>query len=134
MTARTTPRPSVRILSVDDDASMRRLISRSLHEEGYDIESCASIDEALKALRAERFSAAILDVMMVNENGFDLARRIRAGEGGESNRGLPIVFVTAQSDAESYEQSFDVGAYTYITKPFQPEALVEALSAMLHGG
>src|ERR1700704_5026410 len=110
MTASTNPRLSVRILAVDDDANMRRLINRSLRAEGYEIESCSSIAEALKALRAQHYSAAVLDVMMAGENGFDLARRIRAGEGDAANCGLPIVFVTGQFDSESYEQSFDVGA------------------------
>jgi len=131
--ATTEPLPP-EILAADDDAHVRRLIERSLRAEGYQMHMCVSAETALDALKQRRYSVAILDVIMTGETGFDLARRIRAGEAGEDNREVPIVFVTAQSDADAYEQSFDVGAYRYITKPFDTEVLVGLVSSMLHGG
>ena len=121
------------ILSVDDDPQMRRLIDRSLRAEGYATRTCASAEAALISLReGEPIALILLDVMMGGETGFELAHRIRAGDAGEANRELPIVFVTAESDGESYERSFEVGAHSYITKPFDPSALVSVVSSMLH--
>ena len=122
------------ILAVDDDAHIRRIIERALKSEGYRMRMCVSAETALEALREQRYAVAILDVMMTGETGFQLAHRIRAGEAGEENREVPIVFVTAENDAEAYEKSFDVGAYRYITKPFDTDSLVGVVSAMLHEG
>ena len=122
------------ILAVDDDVHMRRLIDRSLRSEGYVTQSCNSAESALAALRSgTAFSLLLLDVQMGGETGLDLARRVRQGEAGEANRTLPIVFVTAESDAGTYEQSFDVGAHHYLTKPFTQEGLLEVVSSVLHG-
>jgi DNA-binding response OmpR family regulator len=126
------PSPTPTILAVDDDAHIRRLIERSLKSEGYQMRMCVSAETALTALRERRYAVAILDVMMTGETGFQLAERIRNGEAGEDNRHVPIVFVTAEDDADSYEKSFDVGAYRYITKPFETDSLVGVVSAMLH--
>lgn len=121
------------ILTVDDDPQIRRLIDRALRAEGYTTRTCISAESALVALReGGRYSLVLLDVMMGGETGFELARRIRNGEAGDDNRALPIVFVTAENDGDSYEQSFDVGAHRYITKPFAADALVEVVQSMLH--
>ena len=122
------------ILSVDDDAHIRRLIDRSLREEGYTLQSCNSAESALALLRTGAvFSLLILDVKMTGETGFDLARRVREGGAGEANRDMPIVFVTGETDGESYEKSFDVGAYRYLAKPFTQESLIDVVSSVLHG-
>ncbi|GAC1572937.1 MAG: hypothetical protein NVS3B20_04750 [Polyangiales bacterium] len=133
MKAQPKPNAQLPILAVDDDPSMRRLVERSLSAEGYTMRMCVSAEAALIALKEQPYSVAILDVIMTGENGFDLARRIRNGEAGETNREIPIVFVTGETEEAAYERSFDVGAFTYITKPFETDKLVGLVSSMLHG-
>ena len=122
-----------RILAVEDDAAIRRIIDRSLRSEGYQLDTCVSAEAALPAIAQGDYSLLLLDVRMTGETGFDLARRVRAGQAGEHNRALPIVFLTAEADEMSYEQSFDVGAQRYLTKPFESTELIETVSAVLHG-
>lgn len=122
------------ILAVDDDVHMRRLIDRSLRSEGYVMQICNSAESALAALQSGAvFSLLLLDVQMIGETGLQLARRVRDGEAGEMNRTLPIVFVTGEDDARTYEESFDVGAQHYLTKPFTQEGLIDIVSSVLHG-
>jgi DNA-binding response OmpR family regulator len=121
------------ILAVDDDLHVRRTLDRTLREEGYTTRTAHDIQSGLEALRTGEFAMAILDVRMGEETGFDLAHRIRAGEAGERNKTLPIVFLTAETDETSYETSFDVGAIAYVTKPFQSEQVIAAVETVLHG-
>jgi DNA-binding response OmpR family regulator len=120
------------ILAVDDDMHVRRTLDRTLREEGYTTSTAHDVKSGLDALRTGEFAMAFLDVRMGEETGFDLARRIRAGEAGERNRLLPIVFLTAETDETSYETSFDVGALAYVTKPFHAEAVIAAVETVLH--
>lgn len=129
MDTQTTPR----ILAVEDDAAIRRIIDRSLRSEGYQLDTCASAEAALPAIARGEYSLLLLDVRMEGETGFDLARRVRDGQAGDHNRALPIVFLTAEADEQSYELSFDVGAQRYLTKPFDSSELVDTVSAVLHG-
>lgn len=121
------------ILAVDDDPHVRRLIDRSLRAEGYRTEVASSAESALETLKkAQHYALVLLDVMMPGETGFDLARRIRNGEAGEQHRHVPILFVTAEDDEHSFEASFEVGAIGYVTKPFEPDALVSSVGSMIH--
>jgi len=122
------------ILAVDDDATIRRVIERSLKAEGYEVQLCESGEEALQTLRDKAFALLLLDVRMGGMTGFDTAEKLRAGEAGDTNKNVPIVFVTAEADGASYERSFDVGAHRYITKPFDPDALVATVRALMHEG
>ena len=119
------------ILAVDDDPLVRRLIDRSLRSEGYDTRTCVSAESALVALRQSSYSLVLLDVVMGALDGFELARRLRAGEAGALNRDTPVVFVTGKDDRESQERSFEVGAHAYLTKPFATEALVDVVAKLL---
>lgn len=122
------------IVSIDDDAAIRRTIARALTEAGYVVHSCASGAEGIEKLKSVEAGLVLLDVSMPNENGFDVAQKIREGEAGEDHREIPIVFVTAESAEESYERSFDVGAHRYLVKPFEDEQLLAAVSGVLHLG
>ena len=120
------------ILAVDDDPGIRRAIGRILDEEGFAFVIAANAAAALEELKKQRFSLLILDVdMPPGETGFELAQRIRVGETKNLNRTIPILFVTAHSDGESYEFSFDVAAHGYVTKPFNAKALAEKVHNLL---
>jgi CheY-like chemotaxis protein len=122
------------ILAVDDDATIRRVIERSLKSEGYEVQLCESGEEALGVLRDAPFALLLLDVRMGGLTGFETAEKLRSGEAGKLNQNVPIVFVTAEADGASYEKSFDVGAHRYITKPFDPDALVNTVKQLMHEG
>jgi CheY-like chemotaxis protein len=123
------------IVTVDDDPTVRRTIERMLRCEGYRTHACDSAESGLRTLGREEETPALLllDVSMPGESGFELARRIRAGQLGEAHREVPIVFLTAETAEDAYEQSFDVGAHRYLAKPFETDALLEEISNLLHG-
>lgn len=125
------PKP---IVSIDDDAAIRRTISRALTDAGYEVHSCSSGAAGIEKLKSLDACLVLLDVMMPNENGFDVAEKIRKGEAGDKHKAIPIVFVTAESGEKSYERSFDVGAHRYLTKPFDDDQLLAAVTGVLHLG
>ena len=127
------PKPKP-IVAVDDDPAIRRVVARALGEAGYEIHSCSSGAAGIEALKKVDACLVLLDVMMPGENGFDVAEKIRKGEAGDKNKAIPIVFVTAESGADAYERSFDVGAHRYLTKPFDDEQLLAAVTGVLHLG
>jgi len=105
------------LLIVDDDRRIRDLLSRYLHSEGYRVTTAETAAEARAKLDGLKFDLLILDVMMPGESGFDLARAIRA-----SSR-VPIVMLTARSEAESRIAGLELGADDYVAKPFEPREL-----------
>ena len=122
-----------RILAVDDDPAIRRLIERALRTEGYEVQTVPSAEAAMKVLaRGEDFALLLVDVVMGGESGIDLVRRIRNGEVGEARAKVPVIFVTAEDDARTYESSFDLDAMRFVTKPFGADELVGVVSSVLH--
>jgi two-component system, OmpR family, phosphate regulon response regulator OmpR len=105
------------LLIVDDDRRIRDLLSRYLNSEGYRVTTAETAAEARARLDGLKFDLLILDVMMPGESGFDLARAIRT-----SSR-VPIVMLTARSEAESRIAGLELGADDYVAKPFEPREL-----------
>ena len=105
------------LLVVDDDRRIRALLSRFLLGEGYRVTTAETAREARAKLGSLDFDLLILDVMMPGENGFDLARAIRAGSA------VPILMLTARDEAESRIRGIEIGADDYLAKPFEPREL-----------
>jgi two-component system phosphate regulon response regulator OmpR len=105
------------LLVVDDDRRIRDLLSRYLVSEGYRVTTAETAAEARAKLDGLKFDLLILDVMMPGESGFDLAKSIRLSSG------VPIVMLTARSEAESRIQGLELGADDYVAKPFEPREL-----------
>jgi two-component system phosphate regulon response regulator OmpR len=105
------------LLVVDDDRTIRVLLSRFLTREGYRVSTAESAAEARAKLDGLRFDLLILDIMMPGENGFDLARAIRA------TSGVPILMLTARDEKESRIMGLEIGADDYVAKPFEPREL-----------
>jgi two-component system phosphate regulon response regulator OmpR len=105
------------LLVVDDDRRIRVLLSRFLVGEGYRITTAESAAEARAKLGGLHFDLLILDVMMPGENGFDLARAIRAASP------VPILMLTARDEKESRIEGLEIGADDYLAKPFEPREL-----------
>ena len=105
------------LLVVDDDRRIRDLLSRYLVSEGYRVTTAEHAVEARAKLDGLKFDLLILDVMMPGESGFDLARSIRVSSG------VPIIMLTARSEAESRIEGLELGADDYVAKPFEPREL-----------
>ncbi|WP_424628038.1 response regulator [Bradyrhizobium sp. SYSU BS000235] len=113
------------LLLVDDDRRIRDLLSRFLAGEGYRVTTAKSAADARAKLVGLHFDLLILDVMMPGETGFDLARSLR------TDSGVPIIMLTARSEAESRIEGLQIGADDYVAKPFEPRELVLRIANIL---
>lgn len=119
-------RGAVKILIVEDDPEMGRLIDRGLTAEGYETVVVENGVDALIAVAHEDFSLAAIDVMLPQMSGIEICRRIR--EGGSS---LPILLLTARDSVEDRVYGLDSGADDYLTKPFAFIELSARIRALL---
>jgi len=113
------------LLVVDDDRRIRALLLRFLLTEGYRVTTAETAREARAKLEILNFDLLILDVMMPGENGFDLARAIRAGST------VPILMLTARDEKESRIEGLEIGADDYLAKPFEPRELSLRVASIL---
>ena len=111
-----------RVLVVDDDPDFRRFAELAVSRFGYETKSCGSSEEALAVLAAETWDAVLVDVYLNNTSGIDLCARI-----AERWENLPVVVMTAQGTLETAVGAIRAGAYDFVTKPPEPEALRLAL-------
>ena len=116
----------MKILVVDDESRMRKLVSDFLVKEGYVVLEAADGVEALDIFYAEKdIALLILDVMMPKMDGWQVCREIR------EHSKVPIIMLTARSDERDELQGFEMGVDEYISKPFSPKILVARVEAIL---
>ena len=115
-----------KILVVDDDARLRRLLERFLAEQGYRVRTVESAEQMDRLLAREVFNLVVLDLMMPGEDGLSACGRLR-----ESGNRIPIIMLTAKGDEGSRIQGLDQGADDYLAKPFNPLELVARIKAVL---
>jgi DNA-binding NtrC family response regulator len=113
---------SERVLVVDDDPDFRRFAELAVSRFGYETKSSGSADEALAMLAAENYDVVLVDVFLNGASGIDLCARI-----AERWENLPVVVMTAQGTLETAVGAIRAGAYDFVTKPPEPEALRIAL-------
>jgi two-component system phosphate regulon response regulator OmpR len=113
------------VLVVDDDRRLRDLLARFLTEAGYRVTTAASAAEARAKAESFLFDALVLDVMMPGETGFDYARSLR------QTSQVPILMLTARSDAADRVTGLEIGADDYLSKPFEPRELLLRLGNIL---
>jgi two-component system KDP operon response regulator KdpE len=114
-----------RILVVDDEPQIRRVLRATLSGQGYEVEDARSGEEALVAVRKHRFDLILLDVNMPGIGGMQACREIR--EGSE----VAIIMLTARNAEQDKVEALDAGADDYITKPFgMPELLARIRAAL----
>lgn len=117
-----------RILIADDSPSMRQLISFALQDSGYEVIATSDGKEALERLKGEEMDMVITDLNMPEMNGIELIKRLRNGAGF----GLkPILMLTTESCEDMRQQGREAGASGWITKPFTPEKLLDAVQRLL---
>lgn len=115
-----------RILVVDDESRMRKLVKDFLVKDGYQVLEAENGEEAINIFFAENdIALVILDVMMPKVDGWQVCREIRA----ESK--VPIIMLTAKSDERDELLGFELGIDEYISKPFSPKILVARVEAIL---
>ena len=114
-----------RILVVEDDEGINRLICMNLSVAGYETVPVFDGAEALRRIGGgERFDLALLDIMLPNIDGFQLLAPLRA-------RGIPVIYLTAKNDVESKVQGLQSGAEDYIVKPFEILELLVRIEKVL---
>lgn len=116
------------ILTVDDSPSVRQMIKLVLAPAGHKVSEAGDGSEGLARARAERFDLVITDLNMPVMNGLEMIRGLRALP---SFTGVPIVFLTTESDDGVKQQAKAAGATGWITKPFKPEQLLAVVSKLV---
>ena len=117
-----------KILIVDDEARMRRVIADYLRIKGYETAEAADGVEALEKFAAEPPDLVLLDVMMPRMDGWEVCRRIRA------RSQVPVIMLTAKGEEEDELQGFSLGADEYIMKPFSLKILLARIEAVFRRG
>ncbi len=121
-------KPAYKVLVVDDEESIRELLTYNLEKEGYEVKVAANGQLAVDTAKKYRPDVVLLDIMMPVMDGVEACRQLRA---------MPellntyIVFLTARSEEYSEVAAFNVGADDYITKPIKPRALMSRIQALL---
>ena len=115
----------MRVLVVEDEQDMNRLITKVLKKAGYSVDSCFDGEEALLHLMGAEYDAMVLDVMMPKKDGYTLVQELRA-----QGSGLPVLFLTARDSVADRVKGLDLGADDYLIKPFDFEELLARIRAM----
>ncbi len=116
----------MRLLLVEDDAGLAKVMVRGLAEEGHAVDHAASVSEATDALSVNRYDLLVLDLGLPDGDGIDLCRSVRQREVG-----LPILMLTARDGLSEKVAGLDAGADDYLTKPFAYPELAARVRALL---
>lgn len=118
----------MRILLVEDDPIITRTLSELLRAEGYDVDSCATQDEAiaLGCKGANSYDLALLDLTLAQGNGFAVCSAIK-----EARPQTPVIFLTASGDEFNTVAGLSMGADDYVAKPFRPRELMARIASVL---
>ncbi|NLG86988.1 MAG: response regulator transcription factor [Firmicutes bacterium] len=115
-----------KILVVDDEESILRLVSYNLEREGYEVLTAADGNKALAIIEAEKPDLVILDLMLPGMDGIDICRHLRL-----ARNHVPIIMLTARDDEIDKVLGLQLGADDYVTKPFSPKELMARVYSVL---
>ncbi len=116
------------ILVVDDSPSVRQMISSTLRDAGYDVSTAVDGQDALEVSSRKRFHAVITDQNMPRLDGLSFCRAFRERP---ENRGVPVVFLSTESEASVKEKARAAGAIGWMIKPFDQEKLLGVVSRVV---
>ncbi|MEK6734820.1 MAG: response regulator [Pseudomonadota bacterium] len=114
------------ILIIDDDSRIRDLLQRYLVEQNYFVSTAKNNKEAEFLLKEIECNLMILDLMMPDENGIELAKRVRF-----QKNNIPMIMLTAMGESHDRVTGLEIGADDYIVKPFEPKELLLRISKLL---
>ncbi|MEY2463361.1 MAG: two-component system, OmpR family, response regulator [Acidimicrobiaceae bacterium] len=117
------------VLVVDDEEHITELVAMGLGYNGFEVQRVASGRAALDAVERRRPDLIVLDVMLPDLDGFEVARRLRQAEGAGTR--VPIIFLTARDTTQDKIEGLRLGSDDYVTKPFSIEELIERVKAVL---
>ncbi len=115
-----------RVLVVDDETSINELLATALRYEGFDVAIADSGISALAAVAEQRPNLIVLDVMLPDFDGFEVARRLR-----RDGQDVPVLFLTARDTTEDKVRGLTIGGDDYVTKPFSLAELVARINVIL---
>lgn len=118
----------VNILAVEDEQSIRDMLSFSLERQGHTVIAVANVTAAKKALSETKIDVALVDWMLPGGNGLAFVRFLRENE---TTRNMPVIMLTARTEEEDITEGLDAGADDYVTKPFSPKELNSRINALL---
>ena len=127
--SRVIPNPEkaeARVLVVDDEPNIVDIVSMALRYNDYDVVTANSGREALEAVAASKPDMIVLDVMMPELDGFEVAKRL-----GEQRSDIPILFLTARDTTDDKVRGLTIGGDDYMTKPFSVEELLARIGTIL---
>lgn len=116
---------NIRILIVDDEERIRRLLKMYLERENYLIDEAEDGNEALEKALANEYDLILLDLMMPGKDGIEVCRELR------EKKATPVIMLTAKGEEVNRVQGFEVGTDDYIVKPFSPREVVLRVKALL---
>jgi pilus assembly protein CpaE len=120
---------AAKILVVDDDPNVQRLLQYTLKQEGYDVVTASDGAEGYRMWDAEAPDLILLDVMLPKLDGYQVAAKIRADEGPSTH--VPIIMLTAEREVEQKVRGLRAGADDYLIKPFHPAELMARIKSLL---
>ena len=115
----------MRLLVVEDERDLNRVISKRLESEGYSVDRCYNGEEALEFIDAGEFDAIIMDIMMPKLSGIEVLKTLRA-----RGDGTPVLLLTAKDSISDRVEGLDAGAQDYLVKPFAFEELLARIRVM----
>ena len=117
----------IRVLAIDDEADILRMISIKLGKAGYEVITAKDGQEGVEKALSERPDVMLVDVMMPKKNGYQVISEVK-----ENLEEAPVyILLTAKSEAEDMKKGFSSGADDFITKPFSPQELIERININL---
>lgn len=117
-----------RILAVDDEPNIVRLIQVNLERHGYQVETANNGAQALAKIKANRPDLLVSDVMMPEMDGFELLANVRRDP---ALMDLPVIMLTAKAQDKDVLEGYKTGADMYLTKPFNPQELLAFVKRIL---
>jgi two-component system response regulator TrcR len=114
------------VLLVEDEEGMAQIVADSLEFKGFSVHHCANGSDGFNSFMAQKPDIVILDVMMPQMDGFNLARKIR-----ETDKQTPIIFLTARTQTADVLKGFEIGANDYMKKPFSMDELIARINLQL---
>ncbi|AXV08457.1 Response regulator receiver [Euzebya pacifica] len=117
-----------RVMAVDDDHVIRGLLEVNLEMEGHEVITAVDGQDALDRVRDERPDLILLDVMMPNVNGWQVAETLK---NDPETRNIPIVFLSARAMEADVRKGTDLGVQAYVTKPFDPIDLMDLVNRLI---